>query len=71
MQFDADRPISGEEFMISSEVMNSNQIERNRALMLQLQPTKGKKKMASQPRKRKNAAWQMVDAEAAKSVGHY
>ena len=63
MQFDGTTPASGEEFMTSWEVMNSNRIDRNNAISEAV--LKAKKKTASRPRKRKDAEAQAADSEAA------
>ena len=62
MQFEASTPATGEEFMVSWEVLNSNRIERNNALD---QAALAKKKTASRPKKRKDAAAQAAASDAA------
>lgn len=61
--FDADRPVSGDEFMLSWEVINSNHIEKNNAVA---QAAIGeKKKTALRRRKTKDAAAYMAGLEVA------
>ena len=62
MQFEEETPATGEEFMISWDVLNLNRVERNISIH---EAALAKKKTAARPRKRKDAAAQAAGSEGA------